>query len=392
MSVLSVPEMSSKAEASQDVSPTPSEILTSYFDFPSKDQEKWWQDTGHLFGRFLEATGYNVHAQYQHLLFFLKHLLPALGPYPSSWRSTITPTGLPIEFSLNFQEDSRPLARIGFEPLSHFSGTAQDSYNKIAVGDLLNQLTKVKLHDFDTELFNHFTNDFSLSRKETNALQKQGGISGGNTVRTLAAFGFDLKDGQVAVKGYAFAGLKHKATGIPVGRLISESIHKLDASMHCWDAFSMLNQYMEESDGWNEYSFISWDCVDIDRSRLKLYGVHTAVTWTRIKEMWTLGGRLDGSPTIMEGLKLLEHMWSLLQINEGDRSYKGGFAADDGGKTTPIIWNYELHGGCPHPVPKFYFPVHGENDLRVAECISDFFAFLGWEDHAKEYPTLLHQF
>lgn len=369
----------------------PSEVLTSYFDFPSDDQRQWWQDTGHLFGRFLEATHYDVHYQYQYLLFFIKHLLPALGPHPARWRSTITPTGLPLEFSLNFQQNTRPLARIGFEPLSYFSGTALDPYNKIATGDLLNQLTKVQLRGFDSQLFNHFINDFDLSRKEADRLQKQGGINGENTVRSQVAFGFDLKDGHVAVKGYAFAGLKSRATGIPVGQLISNSVSKLDPHMDCWVAFSLLNDYMEESGGWNEYSFMSWDCVDIERSRLKLYGVHTALNWQRIKDMWTLGGRTESNPTIMTGLEQLRSMWSLLQIDEGDRGYQGGFAEDDGGKTLPIIWNYELHRGCPHPIPKFYFPAHGENDLRVAECITKFFKSLGWEDHAENYPELLRQ-
>lgn len=383
--------MSTSLDIDNGVSQVPSEVLASYFDFPSYDQEQWWQDTGHLFGRFLAVAGYGVHAQYRYLLFFIKHLLPALGPYPLRWRSTITPTGLPIEFSLNFQEHGRPLARIGFEPLSYLSGSAKDPYNQIAVGDLLNQLAKVRLHDFDTQIFGHFMNDFNLSRKEEDALQKRGGINGQSTVRSLGAFGLDLKDGEVGVKGYVFAGLKNRATGIPVGQLISDSVHKLQPEMHCWEAFSILNEYMYEDNGWNEYSFISWDCVDVTRSRLKLYGVHTAVNWQRIKDMWTLGGQIASSPTNKTGLELLERMWSLLQITEGDRHYQGGFADDHGGRTSPIIWNYELNKGNPHPVPKFYLPVHGENDLWMAECITEFFTSLGWEDHAREYPDLLRK-
>lgn len=367
------------------------EVLTSYFDFSSYDQEQWWQDTGCMFARLLAATGYDIHAQYRYLLFFIKHLLPALGPYPLRWRSTITPTGLPIEYSLNFQKHGRPLARIGFEPLSYLSGSIKDPYNKISVGDMLSQLAKVRLNNFDNQIFNHFLNDFELSRKEEDALQTEGGISGKGTVRSLGAFGFDLKDGEVAVKGYVFCGLKNRATGTPVGELISDSVRKLESKMRCWDSFSILNEYMDEDDAWNEYTFISWDCVDTTHSRLKFYGVHKAVSWQRIKDMWTLGGRIANSPTNRTGLELLERMWSLLQITEGDRHYQGGFANDYGGKTSPIIWNYELNRGNPHPVPKFYFPVHGENDLRVTDSITEFFISLGWEDHAREYLDLLRK-
>lgn len=389
-SITPAPNMTSYTESSEGTR-MPSEILTSYYDYPTHDQESWWRDTGPLFGRFLKGAGYDVHTQYQYLVFFIKNILPSLGPYPARWRSTITPTGLPIEYSLNFQKNSRPLLRIGFEPLSRFSGTAQDPYNKIATADLLNQLAKVQLHDFDTQLFNHFMNDFDLSRAETETLQKQGGINGKSTVRSQTAFGFDLKGGRVSIKGYAFAGLKNRATGIPVGQLISDSVRKLEPQMHCWDSFSILNDYMEKSDGWNEYSFVSWDCVDIERSRLKLYGVHNAVTWEKVKEMWTLGGRIEDDATIKAGLELLQHMWALLRIDEGNRDYKGGFAADNGGKTLPIIWNYEINKGSPHPAPKFYFPVHGENDLQVSKSISEFFSHLGWDDHARQYSHLLRQ-
>jgi DMATS type aromatic prenyltransferase len=372
----------------------PSSIVRTYSTNTNNDQEQWWHDCGPLFGRFLQVAEYDLHQQYQYLLFLERHLIPALGPHPQKWRSTITRSGLPIEYSMNFQGSRKPTLRIGFEPVSILSGSERDPYNQIAIGDLMSVVAKLNLPGFDARLYRHFINDFSLTKKEEAVLQRLGLSVSKGIICSQAAFGFDLKGGTVTVKGYVQCGRKARAMDVPVGRLIAESVRKITVHTGCCDAFALLHDYMEQTEGYNEFTFLSWDCIDMAQSRLKFYGVHNEVTFRKVAEMWTLGGRLE-SPEIVQGLKLLRQLWDVLDLSEAtDCEYTGGF--DDGitsGEkevSSPVIWNFELKPGDIHPQPKFYFPIHGrQNDSKVAEALAQFWASIGWMELASSYPQTL---
>ncbi|KAJ0417667.1 Brevianamide F reverse prenyltransferase [Aspergillus carlsbadensis] len=373
--------------------PTPAAVIASTWIFANEDQAQWWQDVGPLFERFLQVASYDEPTQYRCLLFFIQHLNPALGPYPQRWRSTISRSGLPIEFSLNFQKGSKQLLRIGFEPVSILSGTAGDPFNNLPVGELLNKLGQLSLPDFDPLDFSTLINKFQLSRAETEALQT--GESQSTPLKSQAAFGFDfLKDGNIVVKGYVFPHLKAKATGVSIGALIYDAVHQFDTRSQFLQPFQLVHDYMTEGTAYNEYTFLSCDCLDRSRQRLKLYGAHTDVTWRKIAEMWTLGGRLSHDRGIQRGLEMLRHFWSILKLHEGVRGFAGGF--DDGSRqqgddqiASPIIWNYELHPNYDIPVPKFYVPVHAENDQLVASALAQFFGYLGWHNEARSYEDIV---
>ncbi|RAL08587.1 brevianamide F reverse prenyltransferase [Aspergillus homomorphus CBS 101889] len=370
----------------KDVNPT--EKLHHDIDVKEEnDQVEWWQDTGRLCGRFLQVAGYSPQLQDYYLGFTNTTLIPALGPHPQEWRSVITRSGLAIEYSLNFQENTNPMLRIGFEPISYLAKTDKDPFNKVAHAELCNQLAQMGLKGFDSTLFHHFAKDFLLSDHQADNFPAD--RIGPDTVRSQAAFGFDFKDGKIGVKGYVFPRLKALSSGIPVGQLIMDSVRKVEHQMQCsGPAVSLLNAYMEENGGYNEYTFLSWDFVTPAQSRLKFYGVHNDVTMRKVAEMWTLDGRLLDETTL-KGLVLIERLWRLLKIGEGVREYEGTW--DDGVKSTdkdvatPIVWNYEIRQGCDQPIPKLYFPVHGENDLLVAQAISEFFRSIGWIDRAEKY-------
>ena len=375
----------------------PAEVLTPYLALSSSDQASWWQETGFLFNRFLEAGQYDLHRQYQFLSFFVHHLVPFLGPYPHKWRSTISRSGLPIEFSLNFQKGSHRLVRIGFEPVSFLSGTAKDPFNQVTVADLLCRLERIQLEGFDTRFFRQLISTFQLSLGDVQRLSQQEGGADAPLLKSQAAFGFDFKpDGNILVKGYVFPYLKAKTTGVQVASLIENTVRSMDVEMKPFlPAFSLIHDYMQESTGYNEYTFLSCDCVDLPQQRLKIYGAHTEVTWAKIAEIWTLGGRLIEEKEIINGLRLLKQIWSLLHIGEGSRAFKGAF--DDGKATaddqvpSPIIWNYEVHPYSTYPVPKFYIPVHGENDLHNARSLAQFWNTLDCPEYAGRYEEILQR-
>ncbi len=49
------------------------------------------------------------------------------------------------------------------------------------------------------------------------------------------------------------------------------------------------------------------------------------------------------------------------------------------------IWNYEILPESAEPLPKFYFDMHGENDLQNALGIVKFFNHLGWQAKAASF-------
>lgn len=52
------------------------------------------------------------------------------------------------------------------------------------------------------------------------------------------------------------------------------------------------------------------------------------------------------------------------------------------------IYNYELTPGNSVPMPKWYFILHGQNDMENAQVIVKFYQYLGWHDLAKSFiPT-----
>ncbi|RLL97456.1 hypothetical protein CFD26_102625 [Aspergillus turcosus] len=363
------------------------QALSRFVEFKSDDEESWFNKTAPLLAKLLLSAGYSVDHQYEYLTFYYKFLVPALGPYPQRYSSAITRSGLPLEFSANYQEHGgSPVIRIGFEPVNALSGTARDPYNQYTVASLLGQISNLRPKGFDDRLWHYFAHEHTVSAAEREQLN--GEKVHGSELKSQMAFGFDLKGGDIVVKGYSFPALKVQVSNKSFGDLMESSIRKLQDEMDCTAAFEKVNSYMHEVNGYNQFAFFSWDCVIPSASRLKFYGVHNNVTWPQIEELWTLNGRAKSSST-PKALERLKQLWDLMNIKEGTKAFAGGF--DDGSgsdqqKEAPMVWNYEMKPGSALPLTKFYFPVHGENDMKIVTALSRFFEIIGLTELARSYP------
>ncbi|KAL5003062.1 tryptophan dimethylallyltransferase-domain-containing protein [Aspergillus recurvatus] len=370
----------------------PFAVLTSYLHFANEAQNQWWLDSGSLFARLLQASQYTTDQQYQHLLFFYRNLLPSFGTYPPTWFSIVSRQGLAIEYSLNFQESGNPVIRSAFEPLSHASGKdAADPLNKRPAEELLARLEKQGLGGFDTALFNHVRKTIFVSDEQTLSLEHSDTYG----IKTHTALGFDMKGDRTVIKCYMHPRWRSLATGVPVATLIRESFERIKEQIDCAGAFRLVDEYMEVSGSWDLRTFIAWDCVPLERTRLEIYGINNEVSLAKIEELWTMGGRLNDE-TAHEGLTLLRRLWTLLEINKDDRLFsKGDEEKLEYGPTVegllPLFWNYEIWAGSDKVAPKIDIPVFGENDLKVASAISRFFESLGpaWLEKADGYVDLL---
>ncbi|PYI01306.1 DMATS type aromatic prenyltransferase [Aspergillus sclerotiicarbonarius CBS 121057] len=351
----------------------PWDIIVKYPTSSNANELSWWQDVGPLFGRLLQSTGYSITQQYQYLLFARNHIIPSLGPYPQRWPSVMTYTDLPIEMSVNFQDNRASTVRVGIEPICELAGTSSDRFDQVAMEQLVARLSALGpgMGVLDRVLYHHFVRDFGISEAETTKLNQE--VFGPHSVQSTYNIGFDFKDTGVATKGYIFLKLKERASGVPMWRLLSESLGRLDAMAGRGDvvAVRQVVEYMKEGGGFNEYTYLAWDFVDAAKSRVKVYGVHGDLRLEKAEEVWTMGGRLE-DPATLRGLELVRRLWGLL---EGDKLVDVGV----------LMWNYEIRPGCDMPVPKLYLPLLGRNDMFVAKTLAQFFQSLGWTEQARTY-------
>ena len=383
--------------------PSPYQVLSRVLDFETPDQEKWWHNTAEKLSKALIDSGYDVHRQYQYLSFYYRHVLPALGLFPTKengihWKSILTRSGLPFEFSLNYQK-SKSLVPFGFEPISYQAGSDRDPFNKKATREVLSSLAKVGI-GVESDLYNHYANELVISEKESRLIREKYGSKG--LFKTQVTLAVDLqKSGEIAVKAYFYPQLKALVKGISCDRLVFNAIRKTDADNRFAEPIGVMEDYIY-SRNCKDMSkgvppsfsllFSSCDFVDPSESRIKLYMSELEATWAMVEDVWTLGGRLCDSITL-EGLQMVKRLWQLFKIPEGRRSELNGFHDLSGPPPTsghlPLIFNFELQPGRPYPIPKFYFSLFGENDMHIAEALEQFFAEIGRDDLAQTYKRNL---
>lgn len=369
----------------------PLEVLDKYHTFCDPHQKLWWEKTSLLLSKVLVSANYNIERQYEALIFHREILLPLLGPYPSVFRSAITRSGLPIEFSVNYQQHGSvdPTVRIGFEPVLTASGTEEDIYNQNAVSLLLEQLKRLEIPGFDTFLLKHFLERHTVSASDRAKLAQN--KMTGSDLTSQCAFGFDLKSEAMSVKGYTFPALKCHATEKEFGDVIAESVDSIKDQIGEFPSFDMVNDYMKETNGYSQFAFWSWDCVNPTSSRLKLYSSNNDVFWSKIEEIWTLGGRAN-TPTVKKGLEYLSQLWSFTKVAEGRREFTGGFDDGKDSTPTPMVWNYEMQPGSPIPLTKFYFPIHGENDQKIIQGVAQFLIDIGLSKLGESYERTVQDY
>jgi DMATS type aromatic prenyltransferase len=378
-------------EASTSPISTTFDVLSRYYLFTDRHQKVWWEKTGRLFDKVLASAGYDPTRRLEALTFYIQVLIPLLGSYPHQFRSAITRSGLPLEFSVNYQQrgDVDPVVRIGFEPVAAASGTELDPYNQTPVVDLLSQLEKLNIPGFDPSLFRYFLDAHTVNDHEKGLLKEK--KIEGSELTSQAAFGFDLKEKAISIKGYTFPAIKCTLNEKGFGNFIAESIQPLAAQMGPIPSFDMVHSYLEETNGYSQFAFWSFDCADPAQSRLKLYSSHNSVVWSKVEEIWTLGGRAK-SPIVQEGLKYLKELWELTKLSEGHREFNGGFDDGKDSTATPMVWNYEMKKGEVIPLTKFYFPIHGESDKNVIGGLAQFLSRIGMSKYGDNYEATVQHY
>lgn len=377
---------------------TPFKARFSALDFPppSSSVKYWWEKTGPLLSALLLKADYPLNNHDEILLFYHTYLLPLLGPRPhpqnedcpstlnAPWRSSITDDFSPLEPSWNVQGD-RSTIRLSIEPIGLHAGTAQDPFNQAISVECMRKFA-ASMSFVDLVFFEHFVSQFYIPDDEAAGVQAK--ISAcENTSQFFIAFDFEYS--RWSVKAYFFPVLKALATGESNARVVSNSIRSL-APMTSWaeqmvEAMSVLEGWISSYRGEAKVEFISVDCVDEAKSRIKIYVRIPYTSLQRVKEAYCLGGRLRDEATC-QGLRLLDELWRLM-LQLPSHAGEDEELPVNKHRNAGTIFNFELRAGKSLPEPKVYLPVHHycSSDASIAERLQEFFGRMGWRRLAKEY-------
>ncbi|KAM5449930.1 hypothetical protein MaudCBS49596_004692 [Microsporum audouinii] len=370
--------------------PSPYSIISKVIQFDNLDQASWWHDLVPLVERVLQQSNYSTEMQFQYLLLFSQVIIPSLGPYTSAnrtWRSTLTRSGVPVELSVNYKKGGESAVRITVEPCSYLSGMPIDPFNQIPTREMMAKIAKYDFCNFDTELWDYFSDRLTTSKTERDLISEDNIDVGVFKTQLLPGFDFS-DDGEISVKGYVFPRVKATANDIPVDTLVFEGLRDFEKKNDCSAPLALLREYLQTLSTESNIGFLAWDCVAPSKSRLKIYIGNADVTMNNIEDLFTLGGRLV-DPTTLKGLELLRQLWKAVGVKEGTRDmvpyFDDPLQVPSQGQRAPLLMNYEMMPGHPYPIGKFYLPTHGENNLQVAKGLSEFFAYVGWTELAETY-------
>jgi DMATS type aromatic prenyltransferase len=349
--------------------------LSAYLIFPNEDQKQWWEDTAPLYAGFLRIAQYELEAQFIHLLFHFRYVLPSLGPFPQKGEkriNTAMPGGRPFEISLNFQK-SGSTVRFDFEPVTCATGSVQeeDQFNLSAVADVVSDLERNGLGP-NTVLYDRFERELSLTPDDLSLFKTK---NAKQTATTQYVVAWDLHESNRRMKMYWFPAVKALASGQPKGPLAFDAIRRVDFERCYANSLLMVEKYLSAAGLDDDLWILSWDCEKPGSSRVKLYVSAKNITRETLEDVWTLGGRVT-TPATLDALALLQELWQALTPTEQDTGIR-------------MTISYELVPGSDTPQPKAYLPLCDKNDMEVAKTLSVFFKRLGWMELAQSYTESL---
>lgn len=330
------------------------------FAFQDHAEHAWWDKTAALLSKVLQSAKYSVENQYLYMMLYRTVLIPRLGPHPHTWDSFITYSGVPVEFSINFQEHGPPTARIGWEPISHKSGSLADPINQATITEAIATMSELNLKGFNSQYLNHMIESLTATSEESAEVGRDHLYL--LRMKNQVSFGLDLKGGEVSVKCYLYPALKSHLTGKSFRVLVNHAVHSLGGV--CYPVLDTVHEYLESAGLYNQYSFIGIDCTTVAKSRLKVYNTIQDVTWSKLQDIWTLGGRFKSHATIQRGLQFAQRFWQLVTLDQVS-DYRLSF------QSYSAIFTY--------------YPISGENgrghlELR-ARC---------WIQHFPQSEVLFH--
>ncbi|KAE8356777.1 aromatic prenyltransferase [Aspergillus coremiiformis] len=361
----------------------------------------WWRLTGLHLASLITAAGYPLEKQYQVLLFHYHWIVPYLGPAPSvdgtcKWRFIFTVDGSPIEYSWKWNTaTSRPDIRYTVEAIGQCTGTSLDPLNQQASLKMLHDIQSA-IPSVDLTWTNHFLATLYDHDRSKYVQEAKAGAHFTTTVVVAAEW---LPKG-LTTKTY-FIPRKLGQTGgqMPIA-LWEDALASMDpvnsarAAMH-----DFLNNHPE---GKQLSTFmLAVDNVAPVDSRLKFYFQTPRTSFSSVRDIMTLGGRIAVAEDKLTDLKFLIAAITGLDADfpeDAEIPHLGEFnpVAKDNFVELPILlsgylYYFDIKPGATLPAIKIYSPVrrYGPDDLSIAHGICSWMEAHGRGQYCQSYLSML---
>lgn len=361
----------------------------------TSDSYFWWRTTGTALAILLQRAGYSSKSQCRHLLFYYRTITPELGAEPnangtfSKWKSFMTDNFSPIELSWEWGRGSEaPTVRYSIEPIGPLAGTTSDPLNQYATSRLLDRLQPA-IPNCDLTLFKHFseklvsyTNNPILNKPE---LDREGHLS-----RTFVAF--DLGREVETLKVYFIPTFKASELSISPWTLVAQAIESLPGySSSAYPSLPALQSFMASSTFGSSLrtEIFAVDCVAPVKSRLKIYMRTQATSFSSVREIMTLGARLQ-DPGIDRGLHELQSLMDLI-LTDASQMLPSENLPIKNHRTAGFLYYFDIKHGAVEPGVKIYIPVrhYGKSDLAIVKGLESYLKGRGQEHLANMYLEAL---
>jgi DMATS type aromatic prenyltransferase len=373
----------------------PWESLVSVLGFQNEDQKFWWQSLAPVLGKFMSKSQYNIGQQYAYLSWFHNFILPALGPRPEpekerTWRCQLTHNAVPFQPSWNFHAN-KTTVRFTVEPVGFAAGTKEDVFNQRAGFDLMKRL-KTAMPDMQDDWFYHCARELYVPKDLINMMLLVGGPPKGPKPPTVF-IAFDLND-KIETKAYFFPHIRAKVLGITQGELILNTVRGFNGNgIDLNPSLDAFEEYLNSGGpvDHKNVEMLAIDCIDPKKARAKIYVNSFSNSFNKIKDIYTMGGRLNGKE-IDESLVALKDLWRIL-FDMPETGFEDTVIPNIMHPRSCFVTGFEFKSGDPLPTSKVYFPMwhYLKTDKQMSDALSLFFARQGWDKLAKSYGSDLKE-
>ncbi|RGP66595.1 tryptophan dimethylallyltransferase [Fusarium longipes] len=343
----------------RDGVPSAWKTLSQWLPPLSDDQDWWWKTLGQQLVILLSHADYDLHKQYEGLLFLHRWVIPEMGSRPRSsispWKSFMTDDHSPIEYSWKWSPGTKsPEIRYAIEPISPCAGSSQDPFNQTATWTFLHNIAKV-LPDLDLTWFDHLW--LELLGPGTPASSKSEDVAGTST--TFIAL--EMLDDRLAFKAYF---IPVETPELSAWEQILRAIKSLDCSN--FEALDHVEDYLSHhDDGRQLHPFmLAIDCVAHGKSRLKIYARSAETSFRFVQNVMTIGGLRTGMDNALDSFF---DLWKRTLDLDPNVSLEAELPAVHH-TTSGTVFNFDVAPKSPIPDVKAYIPVrhYAKNDLQAA--------------------------
>ncbi|KJZ72347.1 hypothetical protein HIM_08273 [Hirsutella minnesotensis 3608] len=367
-----------------------------------KESDYWWDLTGRHLATMMDAAGYTIEKQYEALVFHYHWIVPYLGPAPTpdgslAWPSLLGVKGLPIEYSWKWNTASgKPDVRYTLESIGKFTGTSRDRLNQDASREMLQQLADA-MPSVDLTWANHF---FATLYDHDRSKYEQEATKGAHfTTTVMNAVEFVPKG--LTMKTYFIPRKLGQDKGQIPPSLWEETLAQLDPTNVARAALYDFTKSSPEGKLLSPF-MLAVDDVAPAKSRLKLYFRTPHTSFSSVREIMTLGGRIPVPEAQLQDLRSLiaavtglpegfPEDAQVARTPESQSDAKSTFVEGLPDLLSGYIYYFDLAPGSVLPDIKFYSQVrhYGLDDLSLAKGITGWMDAHGRGQYCQRYLTML---